>query len=199
MLRFSQHSQLKCCKTIFLEQNIIFFLEFLKHKCWFPHLHNLLEPASRKQHTCKWISLFNPQLRIEDWGLWIDDWGVKTEDWGPRTADWGPRTEDRGLKTEDWGPRTEDRGLRTEDWRVKTEEWTLRTEDWGMPFSPPMAGLTFTLWNHKNPLKLEKIITARLAGLCNLCHPEKIQEKCIFKQLHNEWKTPPPVLTHGSI
>ena len=40
---------------------------------WFPHLYNLLESASRKQHTCNWISLSNHQLRTEDWGLRTED------------------------------------------------------------------------------------------------------------------------------
>ena len=41
--------------------------------------------------------------------------------------------------------------LRTEDWGLKIEDWGLRTA-----FSPPMTGLIFTLWDHKNPHKLEK-------------------------------------------
>ena len=38
---------------------------------WFPHMDNLLEPASKKQHTCKWISYYLTinRLRIEGWGL----------------------------------------------------------------------------------------------------------------------------------
>ena len=42
-------------------------------------------------------------------------------------------------------------GLRTEDWGLKIEDWGLRTA-----FSPPMAGLIFILWDHKNPHELEK-------------------------------------------
>ena len=34
-------------------------------------------------------------------------------------------------------------------WRLRIECWGLRTA-----FSPSMAGLTFTLWDHKNPQKI---------------------------------------------
>ena len=78
------------------------FLAFLQPKCrvlWFfsfPHLDNLLEPSSRKQHTDKWIHLFSHQqslvfsflsLLIENhWGLRIEDWGLRTVDWELRTV-----------------------------------------------------------------------------------------------------------------
>ena len=45
-------------------------------------------------------------------------------------------------------------GAKTLFWGI-SEDWGLRIEDWGLrtAFSPPMAGLIFTLKDHKNPQK----------------------------------------------
>ena len=109
MLCFSRHSRQKCRKSRFLEQNNCFLPSCNKNALfadfWLPHLYNLLQPGSRKQH--KYTSIH------EHLYLAINKAKFALLLFQPSHCSGVVLcTEDRGLRSEDRGLRSEDRGLR---------------------------------------------------------------------------------------
>ena len=135
MLCFSRHSRQKCRKSRFLEQN--------NKNAWLPHLYNLLQPGSRKQHK------YTSKHEYRYWALRTEDWELRIEGRGPRTENWGLKIENWGLRIEDWGVRSEECWLRSEEWGQLLTFWVLIPDS---SFHSPQSSVFL------KPLKPKKIL-----------------------------------------